>query len=95
MEIGPIGAGDFAQAFARRALQASHKVSLAIVEVPRACGKLSINLADFYEHAQSESSQQIGLFPRSGISFCVSEIGIEGETVLPILMAGTMQLAST
>jgi 3-hydroxyisobutyrate dehydrogenase-like beta-hydroxyacid dehydrogenase len=28
MEIGTIGAGDFAQAFARRALQAGHKVKL-------------------------------------------------------------------
>src|SRR5258708_32500115 len=29
MEIGSIGAGDFAQAFARRALQAGHKVKLS------------------------------------------------------------------
>jgi len=29
MEIGTIGAGDFAQAFARRALQAGHKVKLS------------------------------------------------------------------
>src|ERR1700751_750681 len=29
MEIGTIGAGDFAQAFARRALKASHKVKLS------------------------------------------------------------------
>src|SRR5229473_5334801 len=54
-----------------------------------------LHMSDFYEHPGSESTQQIGLFPRSGISFCASEIGIAGETELPILMAGTMQLAST
>jgi 3-hydroxyisobutyrate dehydrogenase-like beta-hydroxyacid dehydrogenase len=29
MEIGTIGAGDFAQAFAKRALKAGHKVKLS------------------------------------------------------------------
>src|SRR6266852_7737642 len=54
-----------------------------------------LHMSDFHEHLRSESTQQIGLFPRSGIPFCVSDIGIAGETEMPIFVAGTMQLAST
>jgi hypothetical protein len=54
-----------------------------------------LHMSDFYEHTRSESDQQMGLFPRSGIFLCVSEIDIAGEPELPNWMAGTMQLAST
>ena len=34
MEIGTVGAGDFAQAFAKRALKAGHKVRLSNIRGP-------------------------------------------------------------
>ena len=44
MEIGAIGAGDFAQAFAKRALKAGHKVKL------RADAKITCLRQSFLHH---------------------------------------------
>ena len=44
MEIGIIGAGAFAQAFAKRALKAGHKVKLSNSRGPTVSEKLSNNL---------------------------------------------------
>jgi hypothetical protein len=44
MEIGTPGAGDFAQAFAKRTLKAGHKVKPSNSRGRRACEKLSIDL---------------------------------------------------
>jgi predicted dinucleotide-binding enzyme len=44
MEIGTIGAGDFAQAFAKRALKAGHKVKLSNSRGPESLREIVIRL---------------------------------------------------
>ena len=44
MEIGTIGAGDFAQAFAKRALKAGHKVKLSNSSGPESLREIANRL---------------------------------------------------